>query len=111
MAALARLLAPRNSNDTRLVTLTGPGGSGKTRLAVEVAAREHQTFGGAIWFVSLADLADPRLIPGAIAGALGVPHSPTSDLMDQIVAALAAGPRCSCWTTSSTWPNRASPRF
>lgn len=59
---------------TRLISLTGLGGAGKTRLAQEVAASSQSAYGGSVWFVPLADLSDPRLIPGAICTALGVPQ-------------------------------------
>jgi predicted ATPase/DNA-binding SARP family transcriptional activator len=55
----------------RLVTLTGPGGVGKTRLAVEVARRLEPELRDGAWFVSLAATAKPEHVPGAVAGALG----------------------------------------
>jgi transcriptional regulator with XRE-family HTH domain len=54
----------------RLVTLTGPGGVGKTRLALEVGARLADAFSDGVWWVDLESLTDPRLITGAIARAL-----------------------------------------
>ncbi len=56
----------------RLVTLTGPGGCGKTRLALEVAATLVEAYPDGVWLVELAALADPRLAPRAVAAALGV---------------------------------------
>ncbi len=53
----------------RLVTLTGPGGTGKTRLSLQVAADLLDRFPGGTWFVELASLGDPDLIPQAILGA------------------------------------------
>jgi len=55
----------------RLLTLTGPGGIGKTRLAIELAHTLAPAFGGAVVFVSLAAIADPMLVGSAIAQALG----------------------------------------
>jgi len=76
----------------RLVTLSGPGGSGKTRLALEVAKRLVQVFEGAVWFVPLADLSDPRLIGDAVVGALGIPRSPQMEPLEQVVALLSQQP-------------------
>src|SRR5207247_946147 len=59
------------SSPHRLITLTGPGGTGKTRLAIEAAEKVAVTFQGGIWFVPLADLSDPGLIAGEIVDALG----------------------------------------
>jgi len=74
-----------SSSVVRLVTLTGPGGTGKTRLAIEVAGRLAEAFGGAVWFVPLQDLTAPRLIPGAIVEGLGLPRSPGVELLQQAV--------------------------
>jgi len=56
----------------RVVTLTGPGGIGKTTLALEVARNLFPSFRGDAWFVDLVSLADPGLVPSAVAGVLGV---------------------------------------
>jgi predicted ATPase/DNA-binding winged helix-turn-helix (wHTH) protein len=56
----------------RLVTLTGPGGIGKTRVALEAAREQLPEFSDAIWFVELASLSDPGLIPATIAGTIGL---------------------------------------
>src|SRR5215469_13806389 len=71
MTQVHALLAGR-----RLVTLTGAGGVGKTRLAVEVAARVPAEFPGGVWLVELAPLADASLIPVTVARALGLPDAP-----------------------------------
>jgi predicted ATPase/DNA-binding SARP family transcriptional activator len=68
-----------------LITLTGSGGSGKTRLAIEVAGSLTEDFPGGIWFVPLADLFDPFLIPGTIVEALRLPRSPNREPLDQVV--------------------------
>ncbi|MSP12042.1 MAG: tetratricopeptide repeat protein [Chloroflexi bacterium] len=65
---------------SRLVTLTGVGGTGKTRLAFQVAARLLDTFPQGTWLVELASLSDPTLVPQAIAAVLGVYEGPGSPL-------------------------------
>ena len=76
---------PPTPDGQRLITLTGPAGSGKTRLALEVARRAAPTFGGAVWFVPLAALPDARLIPDAIADALNLSRETHLPLDEQIV--------------------------
>jgi len=56
----------------RAVTLTGPGGIGKTSLALEVARNLFPTFQGDVWLVELVSLSDPGLVPSAVAGVLGL---------------------------------------
>ncbi|MFD4423000.1 ATP-binding protein [Agromyces sp. NPDC058484] len=58
--------------DVRLVTLTGPGGIGKSRLSIEAANRVRDGFPGGIAFVDLGSVTDPGLVPAAIAAALGI---------------------------------------
>ena len=67
------------SSDARLVTLTGPGGTGKTRLALQVAAELLDAFPDGVFFVPLAALRDPELVPSAIASALGLRESGGAD--------------------------------
>jgi NB-ARC domain len=57
----------------RIVTLTGPGGAGKTRLALQAAAESVEHYGDGVWFVSLAAIRDPRLIEPTIARVVGGP--------------------------------------
>ena len=61
---------------TRVLTLTGAGGSGKTRLALEVARRLAGTYRHGAWLVELAPLSEGTLVPQAVATALGVREQP-----------------------------------
>jgi len=74
---------------SRLLTLTGPGGTGKTRLAIAIAQSVSDAFPDGIIFISLAPLTDPRLVPSTIATALGVPDRADRAPVDGVVAALA----------------------
>jgi predicted ATPase/class 3 adenylate cyclase/DNA-binding CsgD family transcriptional regulator len=71
--------------DNRLVTLTGAGGAGKTRLAVEIAARIAAEFGDGAWYVDLAPITDPDLVPVTVARALGLPDQPGRSTMDTLL--------------------------
>jgi non-specific serine/threonine protein kinase len=85
LAAVRRRLA-----EARLVTLTGAGGVGKSRLALAAVA-ELAGVDGVHW-VELAPLADPALVPAAIAAAVGVRDTPSRPLLDLLVDALAGRP-------------------
>jgi predicted ATPase/DNA-binding SARP family transcriptional activator len=80
---VAKLLA-----ESRLVTLTGPGGSGKTRVAAEAGAALADRYRDGVWLVELAPLTDPALLPQAVAAALRVPEDPVRPLVETIVDAL-----------------------
>ena len=67
--------------DNRFVTLTGAGGVGKTRLAVQVAADIARGFGGGVWLVDLAPITDPENVADAVIRALGLPDQPGSSAM------------------------------
>jgi non-specific serine/threonine protein kinase len=77
---LSHLLA-----SNRLLTLTGAGGCGKTRLALQLADRQKADFEEGVWVVDLAPLADPSLLPHAIAGVLGVAEGPGRSLVQALV--------------------------
>jgi len=74
----------------RLVTLTGAGGAGKTRLAVEVASRLIDVFPDGVRLVELAALSDPRLVPQAVAKALEVKEQSTRPLIETLSEHLAS---------------------
>lgn len=74
----------------RLVTLTGPGGSGKTRLALQIAAESRPAFPDGVVFVNLAPLSDAALVLPAIAQALGVTEAGGQPLREAVPAFLHA---------------------
>ena len=81
----AELMAVRELvADNRLVTLTGAGGAGKTRLAVQVAAELGDEFDDGVWYVDLAPITDLDLVPAATARALGLPDQPGLSTMDAL---------------------------
>jgi non-specific serine/threonine protein kinase len=76
--------AHENASSLRALTLTGPGGSGKTRLAIQVGRGLLDSFSGGVWWVELAPLSDPLLVPQAVAKALGVPEEPHTPLVETL---------------------------
>ena len=72
----------------RLVTLTGVGGVGKTRLALEVAERLHDEFPDGVWFFELAAVSDPAAVPDAVAAVLGITQQPGKTVSESVAAAL-----------------------
>jgi predicted ATPase/DNA-binding SARP family transcriptional activator len=80
MAQVKELLASH-----RLVTLTGSGGVGKTRLSIQVAANLLENYPNGAWLVELAPLTDPALVPYAVASALSLPEIPGKSLIDSLV--------------------------
>jgi predicted ATPase/DNA-binding CsgD family transcriptional regulator len=75
--------------DRRLVTLVGAGGSGKTRLAVQLGAEVIDRFPDGVWFAALAPLSDPDLVVAAVASAVGVTEAAGQPLLDTLTAHLA----------------------
>ncbi|WP_223166534.1 ATP-binding protein [Nonomuraea sp. SYSU D8015] len=73
----------------RQVTAVGPGGVGKTRLALTVAAEAAGEYSDGVWFVDLVPVTDPGMIATAVAGALGLGEQPGRDMTGSVVAALA----------------------
>ncbi|MFN0124169.1 MAG: protein kinase domain-containing protein, partial [Blastocatellia bacterium] len=64
----------------RLLTLTGPGGTGKTRLSLQIGAELSEAFADGVWFVPLSAINDPALVPSAITQALGVKENALTSL-------------------------------
>jgi predicted ATPase len=73
---------------TRLVTLTGVGGVGKTRLALEVAERLRSAFPEGVWVIELAPIGDPASVPEATAAALGITPQPGMTLSECIASVM-----------------------
>ena len=72
----------------RLVTLTGVGGVGKTRLALEVAAQIADEYPDGVWVFELAAVADPAAVPDAVAAVLGITQQPGKTVSESVAAAL-----------------------
>jgi non-specific serine/threonine protein kinase len=83
LAAVAALLGAH-----RLVTLTGPGGTGKTRLALQAAADALEQYPDGVWLAELAALADPGPVPHVVAAAVGVREEPGRPLLATLTDAL-----------------------
>ncbi len=75
-------------DEVRLLTVTGPGGTGKTRIATQAAADLHAHFADGAYFVNLAPLTDPGLVIATIAAALGVKELPDQTAQESIIAYL-----------------------
>ncbi len=73
---------------SRLITLTGAGGSGKTRLALQVAAELLDTTADGVWFIELAPVTDGEQIPAVVAAVLGLPDQCGPDVSNAVIEAL-----------------------
>ena len=73
----------------RLVTVTGPGGVGKTRLAAEAVRLVGGEFADGVWLVDLAGVRDPNLVPAAVAAALGIAQVESSSVLQSLAEVLA----------------------
>ncbi|MGO9489721.1 MAG: ATP-binding protein, partial [Solirubrobacteraceae bacterium] len=74
---------------SRLLTLTGAGGCGKTRLALQVAAEVLDEHPNGVWWVDLAPISDPALVASEVAAALSIRELPSQPVMDTLTAQLA----------------------
>jgi predicted ATPase/serine/threonine protein kinase/DNA-binding CsgD family transcriptional regulator len=70
--------------ETRLLTLTGPGGTGKTRLALQAAAELCETFADGVFFVNLVPISDPAFVMPTIAETLGIQEGPDRPLLERL---------------------------
>jgi class 3 adenylate cyclase/tetratricopeptide (TPR) repeat protein len=84
-------LGPLLHDGVRLLTLTGPGGVGKTRLALQAVAEAADAFPGGVWWVPLSALRDPGLVLSSVASTLGVPEAPGRGLDELLIDVLSAG--------------------
>ena len=91
-AELAQIAERLADPECRLLTVLGPGGIGKTRLAVKAAQTQAAHFQDGVWFVDLAAVAAPSDVAGAIARALDAPSSPAGEPLQHLVAWLRPRP-------------------
>jgi predicted ATPase/DNA-binding SARP family transcriptional activator len=82
------VLLDKAIHEHRLVTLVGPGGAGKTRLAIEAAGNVRGSFRDGVWLVDLAKVPEPESVPQAVAAALHIAEQPGVDLAESMGAYL-----------------------
>ena len=85
---LAEVLSLLSSEDTRLLTLTGPGGTGKTRLALQASAEASEAFPDGVWWVPLAPLRDPALVLEMAAQVVGSKNGLAEHISDKSMLCL-----------------------
>jgi predicted ATPase/class 3 adenylate cyclase len=74
--------------EAHLLTISGPGGVGKTRLAIQIAEELLDQFSSGVWFVDLASLSDPALVPQAVAAAIGLQEQAGGQVSDMLLSYL-----------------------
>ena len=89
-AELGEIVKRLTSADVRLLTLTGPGGIGKTRLSLQAAAELIERFEDGVYFVDLSPIRDPEAVPTAIARTLGLRETSDRPLLDELKELLRA---------------------
>jgi predicted ATPase len=77
-----------SDGQARLLTLTGAGGCGKTRLALELAQQAVENFADGVWFIDLATLGEPALVPYAVTAELGLREEPGLPLVETLLGTL-----------------------
>lgn len=98
LGELRRLLAV-----TRALTLCGPGGVGKTRLALRLLSAVADGFPDGVWLVELADLGQPDLVASRVASVIGVEEEPGRSLLERRSPTRSGRAGCSLpWTIAST---------
>jgi DNA-binding SARP family transcriptional activator len=102
-----RLEVARQLRHARLVTLTGVGGIGKTRLAREVASEVVSEYADGVWLVGLESLTEGRLVVQQLASALGLKEEPGRTPLQRVTEHLRRKRCCWCWTTVSICSRRA----
>jgi SpoVK/Ycf46/Vps4 family AAA+-type ATPase len=92
----------RRRRYSRILTLTGAGGCGKTRLALQVANELLEEFADGVWVVDLAPLSEPELVKNSVASVLRVQEGSERSLMEVLSDYVRSRQLCCCWITVST---------